>query len=269
MDIALLSKMVSEIILDEDEVTLPGIGTFIAEIVPSTFSDKGYTINPPYRRLYFNQKQGSDTLLADFYARSNSISRETAARIVTAFLQELKETLKERKAVVFPGLGRLRATRENYFFFVPDEDLDIYPYGFGLERISLKTHVETEDEVAAAVGELAEILEGPKEEIPGQARNDGQPTVAEDQPAVTKEQTNAAVEQPASAEAAPEKNETKEKPERRHLGLKIFLWTLIVIFALAALLLGAFLLAAQLWPDLVDSLLYSPEELELIRSMQI
>ena len=39
MDIALLSKMIKEIILDEDEVTLPGIGTFIAEIVPSTFSD--------------------------------------------------------------------------------------------------------------------------------------------------------------------------------------------------------------------------------------
>ena len=240
MDIALLSKMIREIILDEDEVTLPGIGTFIAEIVPSTFSDKGYTINPPYRRLCFTQKQGSDTLLADFYARSNSISRETAARIVTAFLQELKGTLKERKAVVFPELGRLRATRENYFFFVPDEDLDIYPYGFGLERISLKTHVETEDEVAAAVGELAEILEGPKEGIPGQARND----------------------ETAARNDVP-------KQERRHLGWKILLWALIVIFALAALLLGAFLLAAQLWPDLVDSLLYSPEELEIIRSMQI
>lgn len=241
MDIALLSKMVCEIILDEDEVTLPGIGTFIAEIVPSTFSDKGYTINPPYRRLYFTQKQGSDTLLADFYARSNSISRETAARIVTAFLQELKETLKDRKAVVFPGLGRLRATKENYFFFVPDEDLDIYPYGFGLERISLKTHVETEDEVAAAVGSLAEILE---------VRKDSGP-VAETVPDPV----------PVTAE--------KPRPERRHLGWRILLWTLIVVFALTALLLGAFLLAAQLWPDAVDSLLYNAEELELIRSLQI
>ena len=44
---------------------------------------------------------------------------------------------------------------------------------------------------------------------------------------------------------------------------------LIALLALAALLLGAFLLAAQLWPDAVDSLLYSAEELELIRSLQI
>ena len=47
MDIDLLSKIVKELILDNDEVALPGIGSFIAEIVPSVFSDKGYTINPP------------------------------------------------------------------------------------------------------------------------------------------------------------------------------------------------------------------------------
>ena len=41
MDIDLLSKMVKELILDNDKVVLPGLGCFVAEIVPSTFSDKG------------------------------------------------------------------------------------------------------------------------------------------------------------------------------------------------------------------------------------
>ena len=45
MDIDLLSKMVKELILDNDEVSLPGVGSFVAELVPSSFSDKGYTIN--------------------------------------------------------------------------------------------------------------------------------------------------------------------------------------------------------------------------------
>ena len=56
MDIDLLAKMVRETILDHDAVTLPGIGSFMAEIVPSSFSDKGYTINPPYRRLFFSRR---------------------------------------------------------------------------------------------------------------------------------------------------------------------------------------------------------------------
>ena len=33
MDIDLLSKIVKEIILDKDEVSLPGLGSFIAELV--------------------------------------------------------------------------------------------------------------------------------------------------------------------------------------------------------------------------------------------
>ena len=64
MDIDLLAKMVGELILDNDEVSLPGVGTFVAEVMPSSFSDKGYTINPPSRKLSFRQREKSDGLLA-------------------------------------------------------------------------------------------------------------------------------------------------------------------------------------------------------------
>lgn len=151
--------MVKELILDKDEVSLPGVGTFVAEMVPSVFSDKGYTINPPYKRLSFRQKgTGDDSLLISFYARCNNLDIETASRIIREFLHEMRHVLETRKSIVFPGLGKLRATRENYFFFVADEDLDIYPEGFGLEPISLKTHEETPAEVSATMAALRGIL---------------------------------------------------------------------------------------------------------------
>lgn len=165
MDIDLLSKIVKELILDNDEVALPGIGSFIAEIVPSVFSDKGYTINPPYRRLSFRQKgSGDENMVIDFYARCNNIDTPTASRIIREFLEEMRRVLETKKSIVFPGLGKLRATKENYFFFVADEDLDIYPEGFGLEPISLKTHEETPAEVSATMAALRSIL-NPEEEI--------------------------------------------------------------------------------------------------------
>ena len=168
MDIDLLSKMVKELILDEDEVSLPGVGTFVAEMVPSVFSDKGYTINPPYKRLSFRQKStGDDSLLIDFYAKCNNLDIETASRIIREFLHEMRHVLETRKSIVFPGLGKLRATRENYFFFVADEDLDIYPEGFGLEPISLKTHEETPAEVSATMAALRGIL-NPEETAAGE-----------------------------------------------------------------------------------------------------
>lgn len=198
MDIDLLSKIVKELILDNDEVALPGIGSFIAEIVPSVFSDKGYTINPPYRRLSFRQKgSGDENMVIDFYARCNNIDTPTASRIIREFLEEMRRVLETKKSIVFPGLGKLRATKENYFFFVADEDLDIYPEGFGLEPISLKTHEETPAEVSATMAALRSILN---------------PEEAEEanKPAETAEATNAEEATAAPAEVNAEVAETNQ-----------------------------------------------------------
>lgn len=172
--------MVKELILDKDEVSLPGVGTFVAEMVPSVFSDKGYTINPPYKRLSFRQKgTGDDSLLIGFYAKCNNLDIETASRIIREFLHEMRHVLETRKSIVFPGLGKLRATRENYFFFVADEDLDIYPEGFGLEPISLKTHEETPAEVSATMAALRGIL-NPEETAAGEVNVNVTPDSAHD-----------------------------------------------------------------------------------------
>lgn len=215
MDIDLLSKIVKELILDNDEVALPGIGSFIAEIVPSVFSDKGYTINPPYRRLSFRQKgSGDENMVIDFYARCNNIDTPTASRIIREFLEEMRRVLETKKSIVFPGLGKLRATKENYFFFVADEDLDIYPEGFGLEPISLKTHEETPAEVSATMAALRSIL-NPEEKEEEAATAKGEEKAAESD--VETEAESGRAEEPEKAEtvteeatAAPAEDNAKE-----------------------------------------------------------
>lgn len=212
--------MVKELILDKDEVSLPGVGTFVAEMVPSVFSDKGYTINPPYKRLSFRQKgTGDDSLLIDFYAKCNNLDIETASRIIREFLHEMRHVLETRKSIVFPGLGKLRATRENYFFFVADEDLDIYPEGFGLEPISLKTHEETPAEVSATMAALRGIL-NPEETSAGEVNVNVTPDSVHD---FLPSETNVAVkvnipvrEVPVSESAVASSMETEvpsEEPE--------------------------------------------------------
>jgi len=295
MDIDLLSKIIREIILDNDSVTLPGLGSFVAEMVPSTFTDRGYTINPPYRRLYFNRSEGRDTLLVDFYARSNSISQDDAVRIVVPFLAQLREVLKEKKTVFFPGLGRLRATKENNFFFIADEDLDIYPAGFGLSPISLKTHEETPAEVAAAVAGLASMVDIP-EEIPESVVIDTpveetpvveEAPVAEDTPvaeeAPVEEETPVeeeapvieetpvkeevpADEEPVAAEEAPAGEPAPVTKGDGRKRMKKFISICVGVLAVAAVLLIAYVIVAHVAPDFVDRLLYTEEELQLIHS---
>lgn len=217
--------MVKELILDKDEVSLPGVGTFVAEMVPSVFSDKGYTINPPYKRLSFRQKgTGDDSLLIDFYAKCNNLDIETASRIIREFLHEMRHVLETRKSIVFPGLGKLRATRENYFFFVADEDLDIYPEGFGLEPISLKTHEETPAEVSATMAALRGIL-SPEETAAGEVNVNVAPDSVHD--FVTSE-ANAAVkinipvrEVPVSEEAVTSSLETEVPSEESGVAVDV------------------------------------------------
>ena len=304
MDIDLLSKMVKELILDRDEVTLPGVGTFVAETVPASFSDKGYTINPPYRKLSFRQRQNTeDNSLIELYLKSNSgVDLEQAKKIVTEFLLEMKEVLKQKKNIVFPGLGRLRSTKENNFFFVADEDLDIYPGGFGLEPISLKTHQETPEEVSDVIQKLKdemgdfsapvemtgeepvemteepELLVEPVEDVVEPVEEVVEPV---EEPVVE------VVEEPAE-EKAPEETETRcpigsgmteEVPvemtkepvpvtpsEVEGSQIKTSGWLKAIIWILGTILglLILYILASHMFPDFFDSLLYSKEELEIL-----
>ena len=270
MDIDLLAKMVKEAVMDHDCVTLPGVGSFVAELVPATFADRGYTILPPYRRLYFSPRQADDNILAALYARSNNISEADALRILTDFLSEMKEVLMVKKTIVFPGLGRLRATRENHFFFVADEHLDIYPAGFGLQPISLKTHEETKEEVAEAVASLAQILEPTPEPAPVEPEPEPEPEPeVEPKPAPVVEPEPEPIPEPvvepepAPAPITPEPEPTPEPPTKR--SLKPLWLTLAIIAGVLVLAVLALAIIGRVAPEWLDSLLYSPEELEILR----
>ena len=248
MDIDLLAKMVHELIVENDQVGLPGVGTFVAEMIPATFSDKGFTINPPYRRLSFYPSRLEDTLLIDLYAESNHISREAASAYITQYLVELKDVLMERKTIVLPGLGRLRATRENALFFVPDENLDIFPEGIGLDPVSLKSHAAEEQEpvvIDVPAPSIEEEVPAPAvvEEVPDQVRNDEEV-------------------KPAYDNMPRWMRDDWREPEPKHRAK--WITPLLVLLLLAILALGGFVVLARVAPDFVDSILYTPDQLRII-----
>ena len=285
MDITLFSKIIRDLILDNDEVNLPGLGTFVSESMPSTFSDKGYTINPPYRRLVFRQRKGDGRLLVEHCSKVLGESLERTEYELEGFISELRNTLESKKVAVFPGLGRLRATRENAFFFIADEDLEIYKYGFGLEPVSLKTHEETPEEVSAAVDELEKIVRTEPEEVSGSAPDPSVPPVAAEVPEPEPEPageaprpvTTAAEDVPgpgpvgdvpppsvgpASSKAPTQRRRTSRNPWKTA-------WIILACtIATAVLLLAAFIILSRVAPGFVDSLLYSPEELQIINHLQ-
>ena len=300
MDIDLMSKMVKELILVNDSVTLPGVGAFVAEMVPASFTDRGYTINPPYRRLVFRQgvSQEKDHLLVDMYASANNIDREMAEKLLREFLKGMVEELRKRKMLVFTGLGRLRATRENNFFFICDENLDIFPEGMGLEAVSLKSHSKPKEldfsEVDAVVNSPAESPAEPSAESPAEpaaesptepaAESPAEPSAespaepATESPAEPSAESSAELSAEPSAEPAAESpaeprwwlGETEpEEEDEQHAsiwkkGWFVAVFSICCLLLLAALAFALFLLLARTQPELIDSLLYTEEELEIL-----
>ena len=285
MNIDLLSQMVYDLILEHDSLSLPGVGCFVAEIVPATFTDRGYTINPPYRKLSFRSSGPSDTLLVDLYAASNNVSAEVARKVLVEFLAEMKTLLYAKKNVVFPGLGRLRATRENNIFFVADEGLDIFPEGFALEPLSLKARKETPEEISRSVEKLEGILNGeePVAQTMTEAEAAAIEVVADETPMDETSMDETPVDgTPVDETPVPEPYEPKpiepeilvqekaeEKAPVKAVSQTRKIWkgigiSVAVAVALAAIFIGGFVILAHLNPTFVDSLLYTPEELQVI-----
>ena len=239
MNIDLLSKMVKDLILDNDRVCLPGLGSFVAESGPASFSDDGYAIRPPYRKLYFRRNVSEDALLTEAYSRVFGVSAGNAEAELREFILEMKAVLDRQKVIIFPGLGKLRATQENNYFFVTDDDIDICPEYNRLETLPLKVRKEP----GTVIGKY--VFAEPQPESQPEPQPESQP---EPQP-----------------ESQPESQpEPQPEPRKKRLGkgIRVAIWTVAAVAAVFA----AFVLVSRLMPGSTDFLLYSSEEMEILRA---
>ena len=228
MDVNLLSRLLKELIIDNDRIPLPGMGYFHTEPTAATFSEDGKTIYPPSRRISFKgDERASGDIIARYYAKSTGIDEETAATELDAFLRQLKPTLKSKKSIEFPGLGRLRLTLEGNAYFVTDTtEGGLFAQAFGFGPVILKP-----------VGKQPVTPDPVPEHVPGH----------------TPEPESKPAPSPVPAPVAPIKSKGK-------------VWFIILGIA-AAIIIAAVILVELGRSGHLDSLIYSDEELELIRQM--
>lgn len=255
MDVLLLSRMIKELVLENDRVSLPGLGVFVCEYVPASFSDKGFVINPPYKRIYFRSKKEDDGLLVSFYAGKNGVDKDVAEKFVEDAVSDIRQELESKRSVEFPELGKLRSTKENTLFFVADQDLDIYPDGFGLVSVSLKSS-ETED-IPESVPVTPAAPAASATSVPPEVPAAPAVPVAPAAPAVSE-----TVETPVTA-ATPEAPAIPESGKKKAPAWK---WVLAVT-GIVVLALALFAIVARIFPDsgFINGLLYSEEEIEILK----
>lgn len=267
MDIQQLSTMVRDLVLQQDKVVVPGLGVFCAELVPASFSDRGYTLNPPYRKLSFEAEGPSAVPRQE---DSRYLVKAEAAELQQC-IASLRSELQSSKCVELPLLGKLRLTTSGELYFIADPDLDIYPDAFGLHPVSMKNHDPQISEAALS----ALDIDTPMIEPTPQPES-AQPAPQSEAPqAPAPAQLAEAPQIPVSEPAEPEPTPTAETPQtsipeentmqedtakKKHPALKV-IGIVILVLMLAMI---AFRLLALIAPDFIDSILYTEEELRLL-----
>ena len=263
MEINLFSKCIKDLIVENDKVDVPYLGTFSAEMMPATYSDKQTTIHPPYRKMTFHKADISladGSLLLEKVRRETGVSAEQASVELGWCLSRLCSELEGRKSCPLPGLGVMRANARNEFFFIPDDDLDIWPDGVGLHSISIKVSEKeempepVEEEVVAPVVEEEKVEEEVK--IEEEVKVEEAVEVEEPEPQKQPEQPEQ-LKQPVRLEQIPEERDESD------VRTNWLLIVLVVILVLALLFIAAAYLFTDEMSPILDRLLYTKEELEL------
>ncbi len=266
MDSVLFSKILRQMLSSHTRISLPGLGEFFVLQIGASLSDRGFTINPPYKKLAFRQSDSGDTLLAEFIARSNRVDLLTAKRVVADYVEHLSRQLQSERSVWFEGLGRLLLSRTGDLFFVQDADARIFPDSDCLEAISMRNLSVAPAAVAnpaspvapapaiSPTGEAFAVSPTPTAATPASPTATPADAASPATPAAIPATASLATANPA---AAPEQS--------RHLA-----WPYVVLITLAVLLILAFVALAVLGrtlPEYVDPLLYNSSQLEIINTV--
>lgn len=252
MTIESFTSCLEEFIMEHDRLLVPGLGSFTAGLQAATISDNGFTINPPYRKLEFIYGEdlgiGENEQYDFLYSIKEKMDLEKVREELAEIISEIKREVEANSLVELPGLGKLRSLGDGHLFFVMDKDAQIYPEGFALSSVSLKNRVSGIPEVAAAPKPVEQPMAATEGHNEAEASETAEPSEPAEE-AVSKEQKVA--------------DGLARKKKRMPVVVKVILWLL----GIALLLLAGFMALAYFCPDFIDTLLYSPDEIELLKTL--
>ena len=281
-DVELFAACLKDLLLENDVVVVPGLGSFMTRLMPASFSDLGRTINPPYRKLSFRAAETGDASLFTNKLAAALPEGTDIDKWLSSFVAGFKEALDRTKRVELASLGAMRATAQNDYFFVASEDLDIYPEGMGLEPVTIKSSTlmdyglelkddsepgpQTEAETVIdldteTTAEEPEDIPEPEVELVSEPETEPE---SEPQPAIELE----------SEQDIPERAESKTTPEvhaKKRCRVRWWAVLLIVLAVILLFLILSVIFKDQLpWGDAVDNIinhiLYTEEELRILNS---
>jgi hypothetical protein len=121
------------------KLTIPGVGSFIAETEPAKLNFVERTVHSPLPLIKFTTDNNSSTNdFCRFLAKEIHIDEADAAEKFNEFSGELKNSLKKNGTVTLPGIGVLTMQFGNTFSFTSQENIQSFFPHLNAERVIRK-----------------------------------------------------------------------------------------------------------------------------------
>lgn len=276
MNLSDLSNLLRQLLSENDEVSLPGMGHFVIVDIPSELINGGKAITPPSRKIVFESSDGdSDKLLVLAYCRERGISENDAAKELSELLRQFKKELVDNAGAEIPGFGRITFGAGGSFVFESDDSFDVAADSYCLETLPLKIMndqqpVEEEFVIDSMDIEMADSeeneqpLETEEKEVAVVSEKLEKPEAYEESVTSEEPEESAEQEKPAEIVEQPVRETLVAEPEKRKC--RWLLWVAAFVGILIILVILVFLFKEELMP-LLEKLLYSKEELEILQKV--
>ncbi|MBP3344541.1 MAG: hypothetical protein J6L20_09425 [Bacteroidales bacterium] len=276
MNLSDLSNLLRQLLSENDEVSLPGMGHFVIVDIPSELINGGKAITPPSRKIVFESSDGdSDKLLVLAYCRERGISENDAAKELSELLRQFKKELVDNAGAEIPGFGRITFGAGGSFVFEADDSFDVAADSYCLETLPLKIMNDQQPvEEAFVIDSLDIEMADPEENeqpLETEAKEDAGVSEKLEKPeayeeSVTSEEPENPEEQEESAEIVEQPIQETPVAEPEKQKCRWILWVAAFVGILIIFVILVFLFKEELMP-LLEKLLYSKEELEILQKV--
>lgn len=152
------TQYIHDLLLDNDYVTIPGLGGFVCEYQPAVLDKLKSTVLPPSRRIAFNRALNqNDGLLVQYIVVRDSITYKEAEEKVRAFASQCNMQLRQMGSLQIPKIGRLYVDDADNIRFTPSHEPLPLDDSFGLPNVDLIPVIRRGEELDEEIVEVEKV----------------------------------------------------------------------------------------------------------------
>ncbi len=129
-----IGSYIADLLSKQDEVSLPGLGTFSKAKVSGSYDRINNSFTPPSYRITFSKEVSDSTLLNEYISAKKNLSASSAEYFVKRFISGLMEVLKTSGIAAIAPLGTIRQ-KDEVLFFEASEDFHVPGKYYGLKPL--------------------------------------------------------------------------------------------------------------------------------------